>query len=103
MMRLISLIGGLFIQDHPITSQFKYETFSNFNTTLYLETANWIPVNLSDYMNLTWNYKNQTVQPGAMVEATLTLSTSSSSSFFYYLLALPDDEFSFDVIIGARD
>lgn len=76
---------------------------SNFNTTLYLETANWNPVNLSDYANLTWDYKNQTVQPGAMVEVTLTLSVSSSSSFFYYLLALPSDEFSFDVIIGARD
>lgn len=76
---------------------------SNFNTTLYLETVYWNPVNLSDYMNLTWDYKNQTVQPGAMVEVTLTLSVSSSSSFFYYLLALPSDEFSFDVIIGARD
>jgi len=73
----------------------------NGKTSLSLDTTNWQPANISNYMNLTWNYNGEALFPSETVQVTLTLSSSSSPDFTEYLIAYDVTEFSFDIIINA--
>jgi len=46
--------------------------------TLSLNATNWNPPNASDYMTLDWDYAGQVINPGEVVQVTLTLSVSPS-------------------------
>jgi len=78
-------------------------SISNIETTLYLNTTNWNPTNISDYVNLTWNYDETTIRPNEIIGVTLTLSASSSYSFILYLIANDVKQFSFDIIISTQE
>jgi len=124
--RLISTKGNLqhppniaIYQDSNCTSPVSYINWGSLepgmsrNTTMFirnegsekvrlnLDATNWQPANISNYMNLTWNYKGAAVFPSETVEVTLTLSSSSSQGFTEYLVAYDVREFSFDIIISA--
>jgi len=77
------------------------QSISNLKTTLQLNTTNWSPQNISEFMNLTWNYDGRQINPLETIQVTLTLSLSSSKSFIYYLIANDVKEFSFDIAIRA--
>ena len=79
------------------------QSISNTETTLYLNTTNWNPTNISDYMNLTWNYNGTPINPGEIIQVTLTLSASSSHSFVRYPIINDVKEFSFDITIGTTE
>lgn len=79
------------------------KSISNIETTLDLNTTNWNPTNLSDYMNLTWNYNGTTIHPSEIIQVTLTLSASSSNSFIMYLITNDVKQFSFDIIISTHE
>lgn len=68
---------------------------------LYLESMNWQPLNITHYLNLTWDYQNTLVLPGETLRVTLNLSSSSSPEFMEYLVAHDIAEFSFDIVISA--
>jgi len=76
---------------------------SNFEATLYLNATNWNPANISDYMNLSWNYNGTTVHPDDTIQVTLTLSASSSDSFIHYLITNDVKDFSFDIVIYTSE
>lgn len=81
---------------------------SNFDTTINLATANWTftdahgtnvtPPSIS-YINLTWDYNNETLVPLQEIQVTLTLSVSLDSQFTDYLITNNIQKFSFDIRI----
>jgi hypothetical protein len=87
---------------------------SNIKIRLQLQTANWTflssngtivsgPANSTNYMSLTWNYNNETVNPGQTVQVTLTLSTGNSPNFIGFLIDNKVNEFSFDITISTSE
>ncbi len=46
-------------------------------STLSLSTSNWNPSAAANYLTLSWNYGGQTLNPGAVVQVTFTLSVSA--------------------------
>jgi hypothetical protein len=48
--------------------------------TLSMTPGNWNPASASTYITLAWNRQAYVLQPGVVVQATLTLSVSSSIS-----------------------
>lgn len=79
------------------------QSISNTETTLLLNTTNWKPTNISQYMNLSWNYNGTILYPGETIQVTLTLIASSSSNFLLYLITNDVKEFSFDIIISVSE
>jgi hypothetical protein len=81
---------------------FYLRSVSNVDAQLNLNTTKWNPANVSDYLNLSWNYNGTPINPHQVVQVTLTLSASSSYSFMEYLITNNVKEFSFDINIDAR-
>lgn len=79
------------------------QSISNVETTLYLNSTNWNPANISNYMNLSWNYNGTTIHPSEIIQVTLTLSASYSNAFLLYLITNDVKEFSFEIIIGTQE
>jgi len=65
----------------------------NSASTLSLQTSNWNPSEAADYIDLSWDYGGQTINPEEAVRVILTLSVSSSIQDI--------TSFSFDIIISA--
>ncbi len=82
---------------------FYVRSISNVEATLYLNATNWEPSNLSDYMNLSWNYNGTTVHPGEIIQVTLTLSAPYSSDFILYLITNNVKEFNLDICIHTSE
>lgn len=66
---------------------------SNVPVSLSLSTANWNPVNASNYITLTWSHEGQFLKQGDVVKVTLTLLVSDQIEGV--------DAFSFDIIIAG--
>jgi len=73
----------------------KNENTTNF--TLALTEQNWIPVNISTYLTLTWDYTNQTMKPNDVLAITFILEVSNN--IIYNNPQITD--FSFDIVITA--
>lgn len=73
----------------------------NVDARLHLNTTNWDPIEISAYMNLTWDYNNTPISPGETIYVTLTLRTASDITFINYLITNNVEEFSFDITITA--
>jgi cytoskeletal protein RodZ len=65
----------------------------NSPITMSMSTSNWNPSTASSYLTLTWNYNDQTINPGASVQVTLTLTVSASITGI--------NSFSFDIIAAG--
>ena len=76
---------------------------SNFKATLNLNATNWNPANISDYISLVWSYDGTPVNPGEVIQVTLTLSASSSDSFIQYLVDNDVKDFSFEIVIATSE
>jgi hypothetical protein len=50
----------------------------NAPITLSLQTSNWSPANASDYISLSWDYNDQTIDLNQVIGVTLSLSISSN-------------------------
>ena len=62
---------------------------------LILSTTNWNPLNASDFLELTWNYTAWRMNPGEVLQITLTLSVSR------YIQGI--SSFSFDILVAGSD
>jgi len=83
---------------------FFIKSVSNYDTTLNINVTDWDPADISDYMNLSWDYNGTVLKPGESIKVTLTLSTSSSSaSFVPYLIIHNIKNFAFDIHIIASE
>ena len=78
-------------------------SISTTETTLNLNTTNWNPANISEYMNLSWNYNGTILPRGGIIQVTLTLTASSSNTFRLYLMTNDVKEFDFDIIISTSE
>jgi len=74
---------------------------SNYKVTINLNATDWNPDNLSEYMNLSWDYNGTPLNPGEIIQVTLTLSVTYSPSFVSYLIAEDVQNFNFDIHIVA--
>jgi hypothetical protein len=90
------------------------ESTSNVQTTLTLTTANWTytnanntivwgPADSTPYINLTWNYNNETLNQNQTVQATLTLTTDNSPNFINFLIDNSIKQFAMDITIQANE
>jgi hypothetical protein len=80
---------------------FYIRSISNFKATLNLNATNWNTTNISDYINLSWNYNGTPLNPGEIIQVTLTLSAPLSDSFIYYLITNDVKDFNFDIVIST--
>jgi hypothetical protein len=78
-------------------------SISTTETTLNLNTTNWNPTNISEHMNLSWNYNGTILHRGGTIQVTLTLTASSSNTFLLYLIKNDVKEFGFTIIISTSE
>jgi hypothetical protein len=87
---------------------------SNIPTTLTLKTENWTyinsagtsitePPNRQNYMDLTWNYSNQTLNPDETIQITLTLTVTDDPTFIEYLIQNNITTYNFDIRISTTE
>lgn len=90
------------------------KSISNIKTSLDLASENWTfwksnngmvaePTQMMPYMNLTWNYNNTIVQPGEVLQVTLTLSVDRNSDFIDFLIMNDVRSFSVDIMISTSE
>jgi hypothetical protein len=90
------------------------QSTSNVQTTLVLTTTNWTlinknnaivsgPADTTPHMNLTWNYNDQTLNPGQIFQTTLTLVADSSLDFVKFLIDNNVKQFTMDITIQANE
>jgi len=78
-------------------------SISNVKTLLQLNVTNWNPGNISKYMILSWSYNGTPVEPGEVIQVTITLSAPPSKPFIEYMLVNDVKEFTFDIVIRATE
>jgi len=76
---------------------------SNVKTSLHLNTSNINPANISEYLNLSWNYNGSLLNPDETIQVTLFLSASGDTSFTRYLIANKVTDFNIDIHIVAYE
>jgi hypothetical protein len=72
----------------------------------YLEMNNMIaagPTNSTSYMNISWNYNYQTLNPNEIIETTLALTTDNSTNFITFLVDNRIRQFTMDIMIQANE
>lgn len=79
------------------------QSISNYEVTLTLNATDWIPVNISNYIILSWDYNRTSLKPGEIIPVTLTLSASSSESLIRYLITNNVQDFHFEIAITASE
>ena len=67
----------------------------NTPIVLNMTVENWSPSNVSDFLDLTWDYSGQVLDVGQKIRVGLILSVSSGVSGV--------DEFSFDIVIVGME
>jgi hypothetical protein len=90
------------------------QSTSNVQTTLSLTTTNWTytnanntivsgPSDTTPYMNLTWNYNNEPLDPNQTIHITLTLTTDNSPNFITFLIRNSIKQFAMNITIQADE
>ncbi len=76
---------------------------SNVKTAIHLHTSNITPANVSEYLNLSWNYDGTPLNPSEVIQVTLFLSASDDKSFSRYLINNYVTYFNIDIHIVASE
>lgn len=76
-------------------------SISNYQIILNLHATDWNPTDVSDYMNLSWDYNGTLLNPSETIQVTLTMSIPSSYSFVNYLIDNDVQNFNVDIHIIA--
>lgn len=84
---------------------------SNVKITLRITTSNWTlrnsenivfgPAERTDFMNMTWDYNGSVLNPGQVIQVTLTLRVEDSRDFIEFLNQNDVTAFSFDIDMEA--
>jgi hypothetical protein len=82
---------GLVEPGYHVNATIYLKNEGNAPITLSLDTGNWNPSNASDYITLSWDYANQTLDPQAVLKTKLTLAVSSDVTGI--------TNFTFDIVI----
>jgi hypothetical protein len=85
------------IKVNPVNTTLYVKSVSNFRVTLNMSLTDWNPVEISDYLTISWDYNGTILDPGEIIPVTMTLSASSSDALIDYLV---ENEITrFDVVI----
>jgi len=76
---------------------------SNVKTALHLNTSNITPANISEYLNLSWDYDGTPLNTDEIIQVTLFLSASDDKSFSRYLIDNDVTDFNIDIHIVAYE
>jgi len=76
---------------------------SNVKTTLHLYASNITPANVSEYLNLSWDYDGTPLNTDEIIQVTLFLSASDDKSFSRYLIDNDVTDFNIDIHIVAYE
>lgn len=79
------------------------KSISNVIVTLNINLTDWSPLELSDYINFSWDYYGQKLSPKEVIPVTIMLSASSSDDFVYYLVENEIKNFVVDIHFVASD
>ena len=79
------------------------KSVSNFRVTLNMFLTDWNPVEISDYLTISWDYNGTLIKPGEIIPVTMTLSASSSDAFINYLVENEIKRFDVVIHIVASD
>jgi hypothetical protein len=79
------------------------KSVSNVRVALNIFLTDWDPVEISDYMTISWDYDGAQLDPGEIIPVKITLSASSSDEFINYLVTNEIRRFDFDIHFVASD
>ena len=88
---LANIDWGVLEGGNTVTRTAYIKNSGNTAMTLSMSVGNWVPTSASSYIQLTWNYSGQTLNPGQSLAVTLTLTVSTSITGI--------TSFSFDITI----
>jgi hypothetical protein len=93
----IQKLDGDEVKMNQVNTTVYVKSVSNFRVTLNMSLTDWNPVEISDYLTISWDYNETILNPGEIIPVTMTLSASSSDAFINYLV---ENEITrFDVVI----
>lgn len=90
---LTEINWGIIEPNETKTFMLFIKSTSTVNITLSLATANWHPANCTLYIDLTWNYMMEELEPLSITPIELYLHIADNITGI--------DNFSFDIIISA--
>jgi hypothetical protein len=76
---------------------------SNFRVTLNIFLTDWNPVEISDYLTISWDYKGTIINPGEIIPVAMTLSGSSSDALINYIVENEIEQFEVFIHFVAAD
>lgn len=92
---LLTEIDWQFVEPNETKTYTCYvKSKSNVPAYLTLTTESWNPINASEYIFLTWNYDNSTLEPEELREITFSLYVDINVSGI--------DTFTFDIVVSAK-
>lgn len=91
------------IKTETVNTTVYVKSVSNFRVTLNMFLTDWNPVEISDYITISWDYNGTLIKPGEIIPVTMTLSASSSDAFIYYLVENEIKRFDVVIHIVASD
>lgn len=94
-MPLTSIEWGLVDPGSSNNFIIKIQNNGTVPATISFQTQDWIPIEASNYLTLSWNYTGAILNPQETIPITLTLNVAES------IAGIP--EFSFDIIITATE
>ena len=76
---------------------------SNVETTLHIHTSNITPPEISEYIDLSWDYNGSVFSPDEIIPVTLFLSAPGDMSFSRYLIDNNVTQFNIDIHFVAYE
>jgi len=99
----IQKLGGDEVKMNQVNTTVYVKSVSNFRVTLNMFLTDWNPVEISDYLTISWDYNETILNPDEIIPVTMTLSASSSDAFVNYLVENEITRFDVAVHIVASD
>jgi len=91
------------IKTETVNTTVYVKSVSNFRVTLNIFLTDWNPVEISDYLTISWDYNGTILNPGEIIPVTMTLSASSSDAFINYIVQNEIKRFDVAIHIVASD
>jgi len=91
------------IKTDPLNTTVYVKSVSNFRVTLNMFLTDWNPVEISDYLTISWDYNGTILNPDEIIPVTMTLSASSSDAFIEYIVENEIKRFDVVIHIVASD
>jgi hypothetical protein len=99
----VEKLGWDEVKVSPVNTTLYVKSVSNFRVTLNMFLTDWNPVEISDYLTISWDYNGTILNPGEIIPVTMTLSASSSEDFINYLVENEITGFDVAIHIVASD